>query len=349
MIFEHMDRIVFAGDSVTDMESAQPVGEGLFDNVGKSYVRIVKGRKRRMIFEHMDRIVFAGDSVTDMESAQPVGEGLFDNVGKSYVRIVDVTDMESAQPVGEGLFDNVGKSYVRIVENMLAAWYPERYVRVTNSGISGNTSRDLLARFERDVVSLKPDWVSICIGINDVWRQFDSPAIPDEQVMPEEYEANLEKMICSVKDSVKGIFILTPYYMEPNREDWMRKRMDEYGAVEEYEANLEKMICSVKDSVKGIFILTPYYMEPNREDWMRKRMDEYGAVCRKLSEKYGCRLVDLQQVFDEYFQYRHSSYIAWDRVHPNLIGATVIASRYSMSIFNIVILPILHGTECIRI
>lgn len=42
MIFEHMDRIVFAGDSVTDMESAQPVGEGLFDNVGKSYVRIVE-------------------------------------------------------------------------------------------------------------------------------------------------------------------------------------------------------------------------------------------------------------------------------------------------------------------
>ena len=42
MIFEHMDRIVFAGDSVTDMESAQPVGEGLFENVGKSYVRIVE-------------------------------------------------------------------------------------------------------------------------------------------------------------------------------------------------------------------------------------------------------------------------------------------------------------------
>ena len=72
-----------------------------------------KGGKK-MIFEHMDRIVFAGDSVTDMESAQPVGEGLFENVGKSYVRIV---------------------------ENMLAAFYPEIYLRVTNSGISGNTSR----------------------------------------------------------------------------------------------------------------------------------------------------------------------------------------------------------------
>ena len=29
MIFENMDRIIFAGDSVTDMGSAQPVGEGL--------------------------------------------------------------------------------------------------------------------------------------------------------------------------------------------------------------------------------------------------------------------------------------------------------------------------------
>ena len=70
-----------------------------------------------MIFEQGDRIVFAGDSVTDMGSAQPVGEGLFDNVGRSYVRIV---------------------------ENMLSAVYPEVNLRIKNSGISGNTSRDLL-------------------------------------------------------------------------------------------------------------------------------------------------------------------------------------------------------------
>ena len=110
-----------------------------------------------MIFNDYDRIVFAGDSVTDMESAQPVGEGLFDNVGRSYVRII---------------------------ENMLSAVYPEVHVRVTNAGIGGNTSRDLLARFDRDVVQLNPDWVSICIGINDVWRQFDTPAMPDYAVSP---------------------------------------------------------------------------------------------------------------------------------------------------------------------
>lgn len=157
-----------------------------------------------MIFENMDRIVFAGDSVTDMDSVKPVGEGLFDKLGKGYVRIID---------------------------NMLAAVYPEIKIRVTNSGVSGNTSRDLLERFERDVVDLKPDWVSICIGINDVWRQFDTPAMADAQVFPDEYESNVEQMITSVKGSVKGIFILSPYYMEPNREDAMRARMDEYVAI----------------------------------------------------------------------------------------------------------------------
>lgn len=207
-----------------------------------------------MIFENMDRIVFAGDSVTDMESAQPIGEGLFERLGRSYVRVV---------------------------ENLLVARYPELNIRVTNAGTSGNTSRDLLARFDRDVAALKPDWVSICIGINDVWRQFDSPAIPDEQVMPEEYAANLESMIGKVKGAVKGIFLLTPYYMEPNR-----------------------------------------------EDKMRARMDEYCRICRELAEKHGCILVDFQEMYERFCRVRHSSCIAWDRVHPNQMGATLMAMEF---------------------
>ena len=207
-----------------------------------------------MIFEDMDRIVFAGDSVTDMGSAQPVGEGLFDNLGTGYVRIID---------------------------NMLAACYPERRIRVTNSGISGNTSRDLLERFRRDVVDLKPDWVSICIGINDVWRQFDTPAMRDYQVMPDEYERNVEQMILEVKGQVKGIFLLSPYYMEPNR-----------------------------------------------QDRMRARMDEYVAICAGLAEKHGCVFVDFQKVYEDYCKIRHSTFIAWDRVHPNRIGATLMARAF---------------------
>ena len=90
-----------------------------------------------MIFEHGDRIVFAGDSVTDMGSACPVGDQGGENLGRSYVRIID---------------------------NMLAAWYPERIIAILNAGISGNTSRDLLARWDRDILGCSPMWVSIRSG-----------------------------------------------------------------------------------------------------------------------------------------------------------------------------------------
>ena len=207
-----------------------------------------------MIFSNMDRIVFAGDSVTDMDSIQPVGEGRGDCMGQGYVRIIN---------------------------SMLGACYPEIKVRVTNSGISGNTSRDLLARFDRDVVDLNPDWVSICIGINDVWRQFDLPALPDTHVLPEEYERNVEEMILKVKGKVKGIFILSPYIMEPSSEDMMRARMNEYVAISE-----------------------------------------------KLAQKHGCTFVDFQKLYEDYCKIRHSSYIAWDRIHPNQIGAMLMAKEF---------------------
>ena len=204
-----------------------------------------------MIFERNDRIVFAGDSVTDMGSAKPVGESDGDELGFGYVRIID---------------------------NMLQAWYPERNIRVSNAGISGNTSRDLLERFERDVISLQPQWVSICIGINDVWRQFDTPAMPECQVSPKEYEANMAAMIHSSKAIAKGV-----------------------------------IVCS------------PYYMEPCREDKMRKRMDIYTEICRELAQKYDCIFVDFQKMYDRYFFHQHSCFIAWDRVHPNQKGATLMA------------------------
>ncbi len=207
-----------------------------------------------MIFQNYDRIVFAGDSVTDMGSKQPVGEGLFDNLGHGFVRIV---------------------------ESLLSACYPDVNLRITNSGISGNTSRDLLERFDRDVISLKPDWLCICIGINDVWRQFDTPAIISDQVMPDEYTDNLEKMIVSAKDFAKGIFIATPYYIEINS-----------------------------------------------QDKMRKRMNEYVEICKVLAAKYNCRLVNFQEMYENYCCFQHSSRIAWDRVHPNQIGAVLMAREF---------------------
>ncbi|HZG56784.1 SGNH/GDSL hydrolase family protein [Paenibacillus sp.] len=152
--------------------------------------------------------------------------------GQTLVMIGDsITDCERKRPYGEGLFGGTGKGYAAAVDALVHTRYPELRARIVNMGTSGNTVRDLKARWETDVLELKPDWVSIMIGINDVWRQFDQPTIPSSHVYIDEYESTLDELVARTKPAVQGIVLMTPFYIEPNRDDAMRQAMDRYGAV----------------------------------------------------------------------------------------------------------------------
>jgi lysophospholipase L1-like esterase len=142
-----------------------------------------------------------------------------------------ITDAGRVRPVGERAFAGLGTGYVSLVDSLLGAFYPGLDVRVTNMGVSGNTVRDLKARWQTDVLDLKPDWLSVMIGINDVWRQFDSPLQKEWHVLPEEYEATLRELATRTRPLLKGLVLMTPYYMEPSRSDAMRAAMDRYGAI----------------------------------------------------------------------------------------------------------------------
>nr|4JJ6_A Chain A, Acetyl xylan esterase [Geobacillus stearothermophilus]4JJ6_B Chain B, Acetyl xylan esterase [Geobacillus stearothermophilus] len=142
-----------------------------------------------------------------------------------------ITDCGRARPEGEGSFGALGTGYVAYVVGLLQAVYPELGIRVVNKGISGNTVRDLKARWEEDVIAQKPDWVSIMIGINDVWRQYDLPFMKEKHVYLDEYEATLRSLVLETKPLVKGIILMTPFYIEGNEQDPMRRTMDQYGRV----------------------------------------------------------------------------------------------------------------------
>ncbi len=142
-----------------------------------------------------------------------------------------ITDAGRAHPAGEGLGGALGSGYVSLVDALLGSAYPELGIRVVNMGTGGHTVRDLEARWQRDVLDQNPDWLSVMIGINDVWRQFDSPTRPEGHVLPDEYERTLDGLLIQTRPQVKNIVLLTPFYIEPNRADAMRARMDEYGAI----------------------------------------------------------------------------------------------------------------------
>ncbi len=140
-----------------------------------------------------------------------------------------ITDVDRARPVGEGLGGAMGNGYPMLVDALLTSIYPELGVRCINMGISGNTVRDLKERWQTDVFDLTPDWVSILIGVNDVWRQYDQPRNPALHVPLDEYTRTLDELVARTLPEVKGIVLMTPYYMEPLSEDAMRGTMDRYG------------------------------------------------------------------------------------------------------------------------
>lgn len=142
-----------------------------------------------------------------------------------------ITDCGRTLPVGEGSSGALGNGYVSFVDGLLVASCPELHIRIVNMGISGNTVRDLKQRWQTDVVDLQPDWLSIFIGINDVWRHFDTPYQPGWQVSIDEYEQTLDELLKQSQPLVRGLVLMTPYFIEPNRMDPMRLMMDRYGEV----------------------------------------------------------------------------------------------------------------------
>jgi lysophospholipase L1-like esterase len=169
-----------------------------------------------MKIEKGNRLVFIGDSITDC--------------GRS-------------RPIGEGFFDALGTGYVSLVAGHLMAFHPQEHIRVINVGTSGNTVRDLWARWQTDVVDLAPDWLSVMIGINDVWRQFDTPLQSEWGVPLDEYERTLEELVRVTRPHLKGLVMMTPYLIEPNAAEPMRAKMDQYGAVVKKVAQQVDAIC----------------------------------------------------------------------------------------------------------
>ncbi|OCT12313.1 GDSL family lipase [Paenibacillus pectinilyticus] len=69
--------------------------------------------------------------------------------------------------------NDLGKGYALLAAALFSAKYPEKQVTFFNRGISGNRVPDLQGRWQEDCLDLKPNLVSIYIGINDTWRRYD--------------------------------------------------------------------------------------------------------------------------------------------------------------------------------
>jgi lysophospholipase L1-like esterase len=112
-------------------------------------------------------ILFQGDSITDSG------------------RIRDDNTYNNSRALGSG--------YPMLAGADLLEKYASLNLKVFNKGISGNKVFQLADRWDNDCLTIKPDILSILIGVNDIWHKLNGQYNGTVEVYRHDYIALLER------------------------------------------------------------------------------------------------------------------------------------------------------------
>ena len=101
------------------------------------------------------------------------------------------------------------RGWSAILANRIHLAYPERRIRYINGGVGGHSSRQMLARFDADILTHEPQWLLVSAGVVEV-RRIYQPDRASEVVLLDEYVANLELMISRALNTGVRVILLEP-------------------------------------------------------------------------------------------------------------------------------------------
>lgn len=183
---------------------------------------------------------------------------------------------------------NMGFGYGTMVAGALGVTEPYTY-RFINKGVSGNRIVDLYARIKKDMINLKPDYMSILIGVNDVWHEIAEQNGVDAEKFEMVYCLLIEELKAALPEL--KIMILEPFALAADVTDPADK--------------------------------------PERYAYFRKEVELRAQAAKRVAEKYGLVFVPLQEAFDraEANAPVRGQWL-WDGVHPTAAGHTIIKEAW---------------------
>lgn len=225
----------------------------------------------------MKTILFQGDSITDCSRYRSATEKKQSTValfrdGKLFKKITAL-----------------GDGYPAMVSAELESKFPGKY-KYINRGVSGDRIPDVYARIVKDIIKVKPDYMSLLVGVNDVWRNFDSEGTGTGSARFEKvYNILLEELREELPEL--KIIIMGPFLLHGSAGD---NRPD----------------------------------EPDRFENFSSGVAELASISKKLAEKYGCAYIDLQAMFDEAVKTIPVAELTGDGVHPTAKGHQLIKKEW---------------------
>lgn len=181
-----------------------------------------------------------------------------------------------------------GRGYPHLVDAQLTADEPMTY-KCINRGISGNRVVDLYARIKIDMINLKPDYMSILIGINDVWHECSRQNGVDAEKFEMVYGLIIEELKAALPDL--KIMIMEPFVLHG-------------GATNSDEAN------------------------PGRWEYFDSQCALRREAAKRVAEKYGLVFLPLQELLNRVSADTPEGYWLWDGVHPTPAGHELIKREW---------------------
>lgn len=199
-----------------------------------------------------EKIAFLGDSITQGGWSNPVG----------YVRLV----MAGLEANGV-------------------------HAEAVPAGISGHKSDQMLARLEKDVLSKKPQWMTLSCGVNDVWH--GAKGVPlDDEMAKTGYDANV---------AARGT----------------------------YKKNITEILEKARAAGIKPVVLTATVIKEQLDNDLNAKVAPYNDFLRQLAKEKNLPLADLNAMFQERIKAENKpneKILTGDGVHMNFEGNKLMAT-----------------------
>ncbi|MBR2869554.1 MAG: SGNH/GDSL hydrolase family protein [Clostridia bacterium] len=228
-----------------------------------------------------DVVLFSGDSITD------------GNRGKS---------MDCNHIMGHG--------YQYIAASRLALDNAENMPKFINKGYSGETAKELLEKWQADVIDNRPTLLSILVGVNDGGYGYFAKITPEEA--KDRHETNLRQILEKTRKELGDIkiILMEPFYFPLDKSDYSYK------------------LTPHPDGVEGPF-KRPDSNDPEDSVSYREETNRLiRAATKKLAEEFGCVFVPLYDKIKEHAEKSRMEYFIWDGTHPSIAGHMLIAEEW---------------------
>ncbi|MBO5917755.1 MAG: SGNH/GDSL hydrolase family protein [Oscillospiraceae bacterium] len=137
--------------------------------------------------------------------------------------------------------DDLGQGYAMLAAKQLEEKYPGQF-RFVNRGISGDRSVDLYRRRQADIFDVKPDYMSILIGVNDVWHALTE----DRGVDIDTYLQVYDDLLREIREKLPNTKVLL---MEPfvNEGDATQERIEVFEGEIAMRSEAVQLLCAKHD------------------------------------------------------------------------------------------------------